>query len=62
MDLPIEISPKMVFDYAPDSLGRDNLNDPILGHLKKSTPVTGYLLTFKHDMYTECVQHYFLVR
>ena len=26
MDLPIVISPKMVFDSAPDSLGRDNLN------------------------------------
>ena len=28
MDLPIKISPKMVFDCAPDLLGRENLNDP----------------------------------
>ena len=29
MGLPIKISPKMVFAFVTDSLGRDNLNDPI---------------------------------
>ena len=28
MDIPIKISPKMVFACVPDLLGRDNLNHP----------------------------------
>ena len=29
MDLPIKISPEMVFACAPDLLGKDHLKDPI---------------------------------
>jgi hypothetical protein len=35
MDLPIKISPKMVFVCKTDSLGRDNLNR--FGRFKKNT-------------------------
>ena len=44
MDIPIEISPKMVFVCKTDSLGKDNLKDPIW--LKKThTQLKGiYLL------------------
>jgi hypothetical protein len=37
MDLPIKISPKMVFICKTDSLGRDNLKDKIWVLQKKPT-------------------------